>query len=106
MLGVRVVSSDPKRSTRRSPRPDAWVPVVKKVATVDVYEIPGHGLVLVDLSSIPDTPWQWCIMPTTSGGWVFQKFFDTADIERYGKIDMLKAAVKVARAVDAKKGRR
>lgn len=80
---------------------------MKKVATVDVYEIPGHGLVLADLSAIPDTPWRWCIMPTTSGGWVFAKFVDTADLERYGKVGpMHRTAVKVARAVDAKKGRR
>ena len=80
---------------------------MKKVATVDVYEIPGHGLVLADLGDVPDVPWRWLILPTTSGGWVVGKFVDAADIARWDKVGpMHRTAAKIARAVEVKTARR
>lgn len=78
---------------------------MKKVASVDVYEIPGHGMVLMDLRGIAGTAWRWAILPISPPGWSIAKFNDTADLERFDKVSMYQAAAKVARAVDAKKAR-
>ena len=72
------------------------------VAQLDVYEIPGHDSLLLDLGPIPGSRWRWQLI-TTAGGWVRVNWESTADLARHAhpKIPLYCAALEVARDVDA-----